>query len=301
MSKSSLALRLSLLIVPLTLASLLLADVLKSPPPVIVRVDPSRAMGGDGSSWEEAYSDLQKALDGSSSGAEVWCAQGDLGEVKITKIVKIYGGFDGTENSVEQRDWVSNRSILRSLSVTAPASLDGFAFIHKGGGAAFVNVEDAILRNCLFDRCSSARGIIVFENCSAPSLINCYITRSTAGKKSPAPLIAFKDCRDVEISHCTIADNVLKSGKQAILRFSDSAGDVFNTILLNPGFPEIAVEGESDLAVYSSDIEGGYPGEGNISFDPLFAKDYHLSFGSPCRDRGCPEGAPEEDWDNDER
>jgi hypothetical protein len=114
-------------------------------------------------------------------------------------------------------------------------------------------------------------------------------------------LIAFKDCRDVEISHCTIADNVLKSGKQAILLFSDSAGDVFNTILLNPGFPEIAVEGESDLVVYCSDIEGGYPGEGNISSDPLFARDYHLSQCSPCRDRGCPEEAPEEDWDNDYR
>jgi len=62
-----------------------------------------------------------------------------------------------------------------------------------------------------------------------------------------------------------------------------------------------------------SDVEGGYPGEGNIDAPPLFLDprpaaaapttdgDYHVHWLSPCRDIGTGQGAPDVDIDGDPR
>jgi hypothetical protein len=52
-----------------------------------------------------------------------------------------------------------------------------------------------------------------------------------------------------------------------------------------------------------SDIQGGWPGEGNIDADPLFVGggDYHLAAGSPCINTGTGAGAPADDLDGDPR
>jgi len=54
-----------------------------------------------------------------------------------------------------------------------------------------------------------------------------------------------------------------------------------------------------------SDVQGGWPGAGNIDADPLFvdalARDYRLQTASPCRDAGRTESLPNDradiDWD----
>jgi Right handed beta helix region len=72
--------------------------------------------GNDGSSWTDAYTLLQSALDASSSGDEIWVARGTY--LPTTKVagtsdrtkafqmvegVSIYGGFAGTESAVSAR------------------------------------------------------------------------------------------------------------------------------------------------------------------------------------------------------
>jgi hypothetical protein len=53
----------------------------------------------------------------------------------------------------------------------------------------------------------------------------------------------------------------------------------------------IQITGSSSVVTYSN-VQGGFPGEGNIDADPLFADaangDYHLLTDSPCIDAGDP-------------
>ncbi len=70
-------------------------------------------------SWAEAC-DLQTALNAAVAGDEVWVAQGTYTPSTTNRNsfftlhsgVAMYGGFTGTETSLDQRDWVANPTIL---------------------------------------------------------------------------------------------------------------------------------------------------------------------------------------------
>ena len=86
---------------------------------VYVKSDASGA--NSGSSWANAYTDLQNAIDSTSSGDQVWVAAGTYKPTtgidrsisfQMKSGVSIYGGFLGDEASIGQRDWNTNESIL---------------------------------------------------------------------------------------------------------------------------------------------------------------------------------------------
>ncbi|MEM9884973.1 MAG: T9SS type A sorting domain-containing protein [Bacteroidota bacterium] len=79
----------------------------------------------DGSSWENAYTDLQAAIDASEAATEIWIAGGTYiapsdasiyetyGGFRIDKSgLQIYGGFEGTESVRTDRDASANLTIL---------------------------------------------------------------------------------------------------------------------------------------------------------------------------------------------
>ncbi len=83
---------------------------------------------GMGSSWEDAFGGLQDGLDIADVGDEIWVAAGvykpsydyGMGEgdddrdkhFRMKNDVGIYGGFNGTETALEQRDVKNNDTIL---------------------------------------------------------------------------------------------------------------------------------------------------------------------------------------------
>jgi predicted outer membrane repeat protein len=61
----------------------------------------------DGTSWETAFRDLQTAIDAAGSDDEIWIAKGEYTAIQpyfIDKGLKMYGGFAGTETSIDQRN-----------------------------------------------------------------------------------------------------------------------------------------------------------------------------------------------------
>ncbi|MCD6566583.1 MAG: T9SS type A sorting domain-containing protein [Bacteroidales bacterium] len=88
------------------------------------------AGGSDnGTSWTDAYTSLQSALDDAASGDSIWVAAGTYKPSKdktgnnspadnrtktfqLVDSVSLFGGFAGTETNFEERDWKTNETIL---------------------------------------------------------------------------------------------------------------------------------------------------------------------------------------------
>jgi len=98
------------------------------------------------------------------------------------------------------------------------------------------------------------------------------------------------------ISNCTVAGHSLghwPNYRGGLLCGMGTNVVVANSIFWNAG-DEIHAQG-ANLTVAYSDIQGGYPGEGNISAWPMFRNhavgDFHLLDGSPCINAGDPNAA----------
>lgn len=65
-----------------------------------------------------------------------------------------------------------------------------------------------------------------------------------------------------------------------------------NNIIWGNGNAQVFLDIHATIDLSYSDIEGGWPGAGNIDLDPLFINpqndDYHLSDESPCKNAGSP-------------
>ncbi|MCA0232701.1 MAG: T9SS type A sorting domain-containing protein [Bacteroidetes bacterium] len=92
-------------------------------------VKPTGNDNNTGTSWGQAYQTIQKAIEVAVAGDEIWLASGTYYPTKdetgsasptdartkvfyINKNVAIYGGFNGTESSLSQRNWRTNIATL---------------------------------------------------------------------------------------------------------------------------------------------------------------------------------------------
>lgn len=86
-----------------------------------IYVNANAALDGAGRSWDRALRDLQKALAISRPGDGIWVAAGtyypaeanDQNASFVLKTgVRLFGGFIGGEQRLDQRDWERNRTVL---------------------------------------------------------------------------------------------------------------------------------------------------------------------------------------------
>jgi len=85
-------------------------------------VDSGASGKGYGDTWVDAFTNLHFALAAANAGDQVWVAAdtyhpaGPNGDKTISFVLKsgvaVYGGFNGTETSLSQRDWMNNVTIL---------------------------------------------------------------------------------------------------------------------------------------------------------------------------------------------
>lgn len=87
-----------------------------------IYVDPSATGASDGSSWADAYNNIVSAVGqaNTTKNTDIWVKQGtyvaptasDVTFITISHGVHLYGGFNGTETSLSERDPVNNPTIL---------------------------------------------------------------------------------------------------------------------------------------------------------------------------------------------
>lgn len=165
-----------------------------------------------------------------------------------------------------------------------------------GGGLSVNGTYDFQATNCVVvgNRAVSGGGVS-FYGAFFPTLTNVLITRNASTERDGGGLF-FHECFDPIIDHCTIVDNRAATTGGAI-RNRVTSTEMTNSILWGNA-PDV-VSGSGGLAAQHCDIQGGWPGHGNLDADPRFTDydgiRYLLSPNSPAIDAGIGE-ADGIDW-----
>ncbi|MBI5529588.1 MAG: right-handed parallel beta-helix repeat-containing protein [Deltaproteobacteria bacterium] len=152
----------------------------------VIFVKSDAAGAGDGSSWTDAFTVVQDALDAAADGSEVWIAggqytrKGNSAEVaRLKQGVNVYGGFAGTETRLEDRDLGAGNETrlvgqngVRVVVGAGNSSLDGITITGglftggDGGGVYLSNISQVKIANCIITGNSAhwGGGIYLFQS-----------------------------------------------------------------------------------------------------------------------------------------
>lgn len=163
------------------------------------------------------------------------------------------------------------------------------------------STPQSLIRECLFEE-SRDNGVELIG--ASARVEGCRIRRmadmgiSLAGPSSPSILstlihdcsegIAVKDGVEAQVSRTTVSNTSVALHSY---RWSVEAGTLGGDSLIVWGNDvSVLVEDEGRVQLDYSDVEGGYPGDANGSFDPRFvdpaSRDYHLRQDSPAAGAG---------------
>lgn len=177
-------------------------------------------------------------------------------------------------------------AVTMTIGEGAECTLTGFT-IRGGSMGIYCSGTTPTIAHCnIFE--SKGAGIKLWEG-SHPTMTHCRIMgHSGAGIE----MWAERNGRDVRYNYATLTHCIIAKNKQrgilggiptitnCTISENQSVGissvnlNVTNSIIYNNNSNGVQIECESSSVTYS-DIQGGWPGEGNIDADPLF-DDYHL-------------------------
>ena len=172
---------------------------------------------GDGTSWTDAFTNLQDALKVANSGDDIWVAAGTYvpgmsrqATFQLTDGISVYGGFTGNETSIDQRDPSTNVTILSGdingddgnnfannadnvyhvVTLNGQCRLEGFTITagnaninndlgSLGGGVLSIGSQ-ATVNQCTFIGNTAEDGGAVYSQFSDLNLSNCLLIENSA-------------------------------------------------------------------------------------------------------------------------
>jgi len=147
------------------------------------------ATGGNGKSWDDAFTNLQDALiDKASDGDEIWVATGtykphnNLRSISFQLVegVCVYGGFAGTETARYQRNWTAYETTL-SGNISDIGSVDDNSY-HVVTGADNARLDGFTITGGNANGSSSDNlGGGIYCNGVSPTISNCVIIDNSTG------------------------------------------------------------------------------------------------------------------------
>jgi len=211
-----------------------------------IYVDESAPGANNGSSWANAYTDLQTALAAASSGDEIWVAKGTYkpGTVQTASFqlkngVALYGGYPSGGGS---RDWKNNETILSGdligndadwanrsdnsyhvvigSGTNNTAVLDGFTvssgcangtYPNERGGGMYNSPGSPTVSNCTFSGNKANAGGGVQNESSSPTVTNCTFSGNEAQVGGGMYNIAGSN---PTVTNCTFSGNTAWPGSE---------------------------------------------------------------------------------------
>ena len=247
--------------------------------PTVWYVDQSNTNPGSGTSWSTAFIDVQDALDVASDGDQVWIVQGtyiptDTGESNDTRDasfrlipgVEMYGGFDGTEIDIDERQpnifrvYLSgdlygddeeggNNSenayhvvVVEALAGNSPV-LDG-VFIVSGnadndffndfGGGLLINNGQTypIINRCSFESNEALNGAAIYVGSGGVYITSCNFVNNKASEQGGA-IFSSSNATVVSMENSLISANIAEASGGAITNYGELLKLVNCTIAQN--------------------------------------------------------------------
>lgn len=225
---------------------------------LFVKSDASGA--NNGTSWADAYTDLSAALNAATDGDQIWVAGGtytpggnnpmSTSVFRVKKAISIYGGFSGTESTLDQRDPAANTTTLNGdingddipndfstnrfdntthimyvdSLLNGTVTIDGFLF--KGGhtgtddtqpgyfwqGGAIHCQHQVVIRNCSFTGNFARTGgsIYLSNKCAGSTIADCSFTQNSASSQSAG--IFLDNNAETVVKRCEFSGNQTTRG-----------------------------------------------------------------------------------------
>lgn len=160
----------------------------------------------------------------------------------------------------------------------------------RQGGGIFCFLSNPRIENCLItDNHAGSEGGAIGGTGSSPTIVNTTIIGNTSVGRGAA--IYVRNISFPTLANCTITANASEQ-HEAVYLDSSSQLSVVNSIIWGNTPDQIT----GDALIGFSNVQGGWPGLGNIDADPLFVApnigNIHLSLFSPCVDAGDPTYVP---------
>jgi len=154
------------------------------------------------------------------------------------------------------------------------------------GGGISEDGSSPMVVNCTFVGNSAVVGGAMFNDASSPTVINCTFSGNSASQDGGGMYFYLNSSPTV--TNCTFAMNSAPNGNALAFRGPDPSTLVMANCILWDGGDEIWNNDGSTINITYSDVQGGWPGAGNIPDDPMFIDpdngDYRLQAGSLCID-----------------
>ncbi|MEN6372381.1 MAG: right-handed parallel beta-helix repeat-containing protein [Armatimonadota bacterium] len=291
-------------------------------PPIIVRVRPNGNDSSDGSSWTLAKKTLQAGIDAvfaNESGGEVWVAAGTYNEhITIKTDIDVYGGFDGTENQRQERNFNTNKSIIdgsgnghvvSASGFATNACIDGFTIRNSGSsgtvyyyGIYCINSSIPTITNSTITGNSSGICCVSSNPVITNNIISGHLS-SGISCNSSNPVIANNIISEsayygifcAKSSKPAIANNTIIFNGSGIYNYTSSSPAVTNNIIAFNTTGVYRYDGNPVLknnCVYgnTTNYSNLTAGATDISVDPLIENPLygklHIQSNSPCVDAG---------------
>jgi parallel beta-helix repeat protein len=267
------------------------------------------------------YGEIQTAINGASGGDEIEVAPGTYYEAIdfLGKPIHLYSTgatIDGRGHYhvVQCVNGEGSDTVLEGFTITG-GNASGSSFPDNDGGGMFNNGASPTVINCTFSgNSANSNGGGMYNWQSDPTVTHCTFNGNTAGAGygggmySAGSNLTVTNCTfsgntavygggmysrtgsNPTVTNCTFRYNTADYGGDGGGMYNDSSNPIItNCILWDDKGGEIV----GPATVTYSNVQGGWPGMGNINKDPYFEDSAgRLSIESPCIDVGYNDAVP---------